>query len=62
MPVGPHILCEEATIQSAPSRCTSIGMLGTLWQQSSSTLASTCCDEQSALWQHVALSDSRVSS
>lgn len=42
MPVGPHILWEEATIQSAPSRCTSMGMLGTLWQQSSSTLAPTC--------------------
>lgn len=62
MPVGPHILCEEATIQSAPSRCTSIGMLGTLWQQSSSTLAPTYHDGQLASWQHVTISDSIVSS
>lgn len=42
MPVGPHILWLEATIQSAPRRCTSSGMLGTLWQQSSNTRAPTC--------------------
>ena len=42
MPVGPHILCAEATIQSAPRACTSMGMCGTDWQQSNSTLAPTC--------------------
>ena len=29
MPVGPHILCAEATIKSAPRVWTSTGMLGT---------------------------------
>lgn len=29
MPVGPHILWEEATMKSAPSDWTSTGMLGT---------------------------------
>ncbi len=42
MPVGPHILWLDATIQSAPSAWTSTGMLGTLWQQSSSTRAPAC--------------------
>mmetsp|Transcript_5373 Transcript_5373/g.16351 ORF Transcript_5373/g.16351 Transcript_5373/m.16351 type:complete len:204 (+) Transcript_5373:1104-1715(+) len=41
MPVGPHILCPEATSQSAPSACTSTGMCGTLWHASSSTRAPT---------------------
>ena len=42
MPVGPHILCADATSQSAPSCCTSTGMLGTLWQASTSSLPPTC--------------------
>jgi hypothetical protein len=42
MPVGPHILCAEATIQSAPMLRTSTGMFGTAWQQSSSSRAPTC--------------------
>mmetsp|Transcript_13662 Transcript_13662/g.57086 ORF Transcript_13662/g.57086 Transcript_13662/m.57086 type:complete len:205 (+) Transcript_13662:589-1203(+) len=41
MPVGPHILCPLATIQSAPRACTSTGMWGTLWHASSSTFAPT---------------------
>ena len=41
MPVGPHILWPEATIQSAPSACTSTAWLGTDWQQSSSSRAPT---------------------
>ena len=41
MPVGPHILCADATSQSAPSCCTSTGMLGTLWQASTSSLPPT---------------------
>jgi len=41
MPVGPHILWLLATIQSAPSLFTSIGMCGTLWQQSARTFAPT---------------------
>mmetsp|Transcript_13962 Transcript_13962/g.52364 ORF Transcript_13962/g.52364 Transcript_13962/m.52364 type:complete len:227 (-) Transcript_13962:686-1366(-) len=39
IPVGPHILCPDATIQSTPSCCTSIGMCGTDWHASNSTLA-----------------------
>mmetsp|Transcript_36924 Transcript_36924/g.91224 ORF Transcript_36924/g.91224 Transcript_36924/m.91224 type:complete len:236 (-) Transcript_36924:550-1257(-) len=39
MPVGPHILCPLATIQSTPSVCTSTAMCGTDWHESSSTLA-----------------------
>ena len=42
MPVGPHILCADATSQSAPSARTSTGMLGTLWQASTSSLPPTC--------------------
>ncbi len=42
MPVGPHILCDEATSQSAPSARTSTGMLGTLWHASTSSLPPTC--------------------
>ena len=41
-PVGPHILWPAPTIQSAPSCWTSVGLQGTDWQQSSSTLAPTC--------------------
>ena len=41
MPVGPIILCDDATIQSTPSACTSTGMCGTDWHASSSTLAPT---------------------
>lgn len=41
-PVGPHILWPAPTIQSAPSCWTSIGLQGTDWQQSSSSLAPTC--------------------
>ncbi len=33
MPVGPHILWLDATMKSAPSDCTSTGMLGTAGQQ-----------------------------
>ena len=40
IPVGPHILCAEPTIQSTPSVCTSIGTLAIDWQASSRTLAS----------------------
>jgi hypothetical protein len=46
-PVGPHILCEEATRKSAPSVVTSTAMLGTDWQQSSST----CMGRPSVRWQ-----------
>ena len=49
MPVGPHILCEDATNQSAPSCCTSIGMLGTLWQASTSSLPPTYAAPQSTV-------------
>mmetsp|Transcript_57345 Transcript_57345/g.132118 ORF Transcript_57345/g.132118 Transcript_57345/m.132118 type:complete len:212 (-) Transcript_57345:513-1148(-) len=38
-PVGPHILCPEATSQSTPRARTSTGWVGTLWQASSSTRA-----------------------
>ena len=44
MPVGPHILWLEATIQSQPRVVTSTGMWGTLWQQSPTTNAPTCVD------------------
>mmetsp|Transcript_975 Transcript_975/g.2694 ORF Transcript_975/g.2694 Transcript_975/m.2694 type:complete len:201 (+) Transcript_975:571-1173(+) len=41
MPVGPHILWPDATIQSTPSAWTSTGMCGTDWHASKSTLAPT---------------------
>mmetsp|Transcript_18993 Transcript_18993/g.61928 ORF Transcript_18993/g.61928 Transcript_18993/m.61928 type:complete len:234 (+) Transcript_18993:447-1148(+) len=43
MPVGPHILCPEATMTSAPSVCTSTGMCGTLWHASSMRSAPCSC-------------------
>mmetsp|Transcript_22211 Transcript_22211/g.40875 ORF Transcript_22211/g.40875 Transcript_22211/m.40875 type:complete len:211 (+) Transcript_22211:654-1286(+) len=39
IPVGPHILCPEATKKSTPSSWTSTGMCGTDWQASSRTRA-----------------------
>ena len=39
IPVGPHILCPDATIQSTPRVWTSTGMCGTDWHASSSTFA-----------------------
>mmetsp|Transcript_11240 Transcript_11240/g.23463 ORF Transcript_11240/g.23463 Transcript_11240/m.23463 type:complete len:206 (-) Transcript_11240:497-1114(-) len=41
MPVGAHILWPEATIQSAPSSCTSTFMCGMDWQASRRTFAPT---------------------
>mmetsp|Transcript_64652 Transcript_64652/g.192632 ORF Transcript_64652/g.192632 Transcript_64652/m.192632 type:complete len:251 (-) Transcript_64652:621-1373(-) len=38
-PVGPHILCPEAAIQSAPRSCTSTGRCGTDWHASRRTSA-----------------------
>mmetsp|Transcript_33484 Transcript_33484/g.107628 ORF Transcript_33484/g.107628 Transcript_33484/m.107628 type:complete len:212 (+) Transcript_33484:683-1318(+) len=42
-PVGPHILCPDATKKSTPRRPTSTGMCGTDWHASSSTRAPTPC-------------------
>ena len=50
MPVGPHILCELPTIQSAPSRRTSTDMWGRDWQQSRRTRAPTCMQAPVAGW------------
>mmetsp|Transcript_10510 Transcript_10510/g.38112 ORF Transcript_10510/g.38112 Transcript_10510/m.38112 type:complete len:204 (+) Transcript_10510:515-1126(+) len=41
IPVGAHILCPDATIQSTPNVFTSIGMCGTDWHASRSTFAPT---------------------
>ena len=43
MPVGPHILCPDATIQSTSRLRTSTGMCGTDWHASSKILAPGAC-------------------